>query len=123
MKKIATIIVTAVLLFVSQAAFCQVRTSGNAKVYDNNGNYKGTQYISANIDSSNPNGSTVTIGNLRLKARVNNTHRDSRYGISVYDCYLTTPDGKGVWACFNKYDNGHYTIVIDYADGKLRYDL
>lgn len=123
MKKIASIIFSAVLLFVSQVAFCQVHTSGNAKVYDNNGNYKGTQYVSASIDSNNPSGSTVTIGNLRLKARITNSHRDSKYGISVYECYLSTPDGKGVWACFNKYDNGNYTIVINFADGKMRYDL
>lgn len=100
----------------------QVRFSANADVHRDSDNQKiGTQYIAANIGSNGYG--TVTLGNLTLKAKVENTKRDNTYKMTAYLVSLTSQNGKSVDVVITVRDKGTCSVLVYYADGELRYDF
>lgn len=114
-----------ILAFLSISLFslsAQVRFSANADVHRDSDNQKiGTQYIAANIGSNGYG--TVTLGSLTLKAKVENTQRDHTYKMTAYLVTLTSQNGKSVDVVITMRDKGTCSVLVYYADGKLRYDF
>ena len=122
MKRFITIILGAMLLLLSQSAFAQVRKSGNASVTNDRGAKVGAQYVSINLSQNGP--STVTLGSMKMSARIYTTKKDTKNGIIAYGVTLTASNGKTVGCVINTYlGKSHITMVVHYADGKLVYEL
>ena len=121
MKKFITLFATVTLLLVSHICQGQINFSKTANVYDNSNNAKvGQQYIAANITNGT---GTMTIGNRTMKATVTNTKRDNYYMMTAYSVELVTPDKKYLDVVITKRDKGTYSVLVYFADGKLRYDF
>ncbi len=120
MKKVVSLLV---LMFLSVYTIsAQIRFSANANVYNNNTNQKvGTQYIAADINSEGMG--TMTLGSIKMSARVTNTQRDNRNRMTAYSVSLSSRNGKSVKVVITKRDKGTYSVVVYYADGTLRYDF
>lgn len=121
MKKFITLFATVTLLLVSHICQGQIHFSQNANVYDDSNNAKvGQQYIAANITNGM---GTMTIGSRTMKATVTNTKRDNYYMMTAYSVELVTPDKKYLDVVITKRDKGTYSVLVYFADGKLRYDF
>ena len=100
MKKFITLFATVALLLVSHICQGQIHFSKTANVYDDSNNAKvGQQYIAAN------------------------TKRDNYYLMTAYSVELVTPDKKYLDVVITKRDKGTYSVLVYFADGKLRYDF
>ena len=121
MKKFITLFATVTLLLVSHICQGQIHFSKNANVYDDSNNAKvGQQYIAANITNGT---GTMTIGSRTMKATVTNTKRDNYYMMTAYSVELVTQDKKYLDEVITKRDKGTYSVLVYFADGKLRYDF
>ena len=121
MKKFITLFATVALLLVSHICQGQIHFPKTANVYDDSNNAKvGQQYIAANITNGT---GTMTIGNRTMKATVTNTKRDNYYMMTAYSVELVTPDKKYLDVVITKRDKGTYSVLVYFADGKLRYDF
>ena len=120
MNKRSILLLIAFLLLYPVGLSAQIHFAANANAYDNNDRKVGNQYIAANI--SNGSG-TMTIGNLKMKAIITNSQRNEQYKMTGYSVSLSASNGKSVETTITKHDKGTYTVVIYYADGKLRYDI
>ena len=80
----------------------------------------GQQYIAANITNGT---GTMTIGSRTMKATVTNTKRDNYYMMTAYSVELVTPDEKYLDVVITKRDKGTYSVLVYFADGKMRYDF
>ena len=121
MKKFITLFATVILLLVSHFCQGQIYFSKNANVYDDSNNAKvGQQYIAANITNGT---GTMTIGSRTMKATVTNTKRDNFYMMTAYSVELVTLDKKYLDVVITKRDKGTYSILVYFADRKLRYDF
>ena len=121
MKKFITLFATVTLLLVSHICQGQIHFSKNANVYDDSNNAKvGQQYIAANITNGT---GTMTIGSRTMKAIVTNTKRDNYYMMTAYSVELVTQDKKYLDVVITKRDKGTYSVLVYFADGKLRYDF
>ena len=121
MRKFITLFATVTLLLVSHICQGQLHFSQNANVYDVRTNAKvGQQYIAANITNGT---GTMTIGSRTMKATVTNTKRDNYYMMTAYSVELVTPDKKYLDVVITKRDKGTYSVLVYFADGKLRYDF
>ena len=121
MKKFITLFATVALFLVSHICQGQIHFSKTANVYDDSNNAKvGQQYIAANITNGT---GTMTIGNRTMKATVTNTKRDNYYMMTAYSVELVTPDKKYLDVVITKRDKGTYSVLVYFADGKMRYDF
>ena len=121
MKKFFTLFATLTLLLVSHICQGQIHFSKTANVYNDSNNAKvGQQYIAANITNGT---GTMTIGNRTMKATVTNTKRDNYYMMTAYSVELVTPDKKYLDVVITKRDKGTYSVLVYFADGKMRYDF
>lgn len=119
-KFIKIIIFVAALVLMPQILSAQISFSGNASVYNMNNQKIGQQYIYA--DMKNGEG-IMKIGNLTMKAYVRDIRRDNRVGLTAYALRLYTKDNKELGVAVTKYDKGGYTLVCNFGDGRLRFDL
>lgn len=122
MKRIITILLGAMFLLLSQSAYAQVHKSGNATVTNDRGEKVGTQFVSINLNQVGT--STVTIGELKMTAKVYTIQKNQQYGIVAYGVTLKASNGKTVDCVINTYtSSNHITMVVHYGDGKKRYEF
>ena len=120
MKKFITLFATVALLLITHICQGQIHFSKTANVYDGNNAKVGQQYIAANITNGT---GTMTIGNRTMKATVTNSKRDNYYMMTAYSVELVTSDKKYLDVVITKRDKGTYSVLVYFADGKLRYDF
>lgn len=100
----------------------QIRFSADASVYDNKTNQTmGKQYIAADINSNGVG--TMTLGSLKMSARVNSSKRDNVYKMTAYSVTLRSQNGKTVDVVITLRDKRTCTVVVYYAEATLRYDF
>ena len=119
MKHLRVVILLVFGLF-SQQAFSQIHFDTLTRAYDESGEKIGVHFISANISQGV---GILTVEDTKMQATVVNTTRNETYGITGYALSLAAPKGKKVDAAIRKYDDGRYTVVINFADGEVRYDI
>ena len=120
MKRFCVLFLVCLLSLLSQSAQAQIHFSAKAHVADEKNRSVGTQFISADINNGI---GSMQIGQMKLKAVVTNSQRDSRYSLYAYALSLTSFDGRKVEAVITKYDKGGFTVVVYFGDGKLIYSI
>lgn len=107
------------LLLISQPSFSQIHFNTLTRAYDKSGNKIGVHFISADITHGK---GVLSIEGKEMKASITDSTKNVSYGIIGYALLLTT-NSKKVNAAISKYNDGRYTVVINFADGEVRYDI